>query len=343
MLNFRNDYSAGAHPAVLEALCRTNLELTPGYGTDVYCRQAADLIRELCRAPESDIHFFMGGTQVNKTALAAFLRPYEAVIAPASAHICVHESGAIEQDGHKVLHLPAPDGKLTAEAVRAAVSAHSGEHMVLPRLVYLSNTTELGTVYTRSELAALRAVCNENDLYLYCDGARLGCAMDAGGTDFADYAALCDAFTIGGTKNGLLFGEALVITNPALQPGFRHCMKQQGAILAKGRLLGVQFGAILRDGLYLSLAARSNALARRLTEGLKALGIPLLVDSPSNQVFPLLPTEALQPLAELAAFEVQQLSDDGRTCVRFVTGWNSTEEEVDALLELLEQCGAGDR
>ncbi len=241
MLNFRNDYSAGAHPAVMEALCRTNLELTPGYGTDSYCREAADLIRSLCGAPEAAVHFFTGGTQVNKTALAAFLRPYEAVIAPASAHICVHESGAIEQDGHKVLHLPAPDGKLTPEAVRGAVSAHSGEHMVLPRLVYVSNTTELGTVYSRAELEALRAVCGELGLYLYCDGARLGCAIEAGGAGFADYAALCDAFTIGGTKNGLLFGEALVIANPALQPCFRHCMKQQGAILAKGRLLGMQW------------------------------------------------------------------------------------------------------
>ncbi len=336
MLNFRNDYSAGAHPAVMEALCRTNLELTPGYGTDSYCREAADLIRSLCGAPEAAVHFFTGGTQVNKTALAAFLRPYEAVIAPASAHICVHESGAIEQDGHKVLHLPAPDGKLTPEAVRGAVSAHSGEHMVLPRLVYVSNTTELGTVYSRAELEALRAVCGELDLYLYCDGARLGCAIEAGGAGFADYAALCDAFTIGGTKNGLLFGEALVIANPALQPCFRHCMKQQGAILAKGRLLGVQFAAILDGGLYLSLAAHSNALARRLTKGLRALGVPLLVDSPSNQVFPLLPDGVVEHLAAHAAFEIQQLSGDGRTCVRFVTGWSTTEAEVDALLALLQ-------
>ena len=235
-----------------------------------------------------------------------------------------------------MLHLPAPDGKLTPEAVRGAVSAHSGEHMVLPRLVYVSNTTELGTVYSRAELEALRAVCGELGLYLYCDGARLGCAIEAGGAGFADYAALCDAFTIGGTKNGLLFGEALVIANPALQPCFRHCMKQQGAILAKGRLLGVQFAAILDGGLYLSLAAHSNALARRLTKGLRALGIPLLVDSPSNQVFPLLPDGVVERLAAHAAFEIQQLSGDGRTCVRFVTGWSTTEAEVDALLALLE-------
>ena len=259
----------------------------------------------------------------------------KAVIAPASAHICVHESGAIEQDGHKVLHLPAPDGKLTPEAVRGAVSAHSGEHMVLPRLVYVSNTTELGTVYSRAELEALRAVCGELGLYLYCDGARLGCAIEAGGAGFADYAALCDAFTIGGTKNGLLFGEALVIANPALQPCFRHCMKQQGAILAKGRLLGVQFRAVLKDGLYLDLARHANALARRLTGGLRAKGVPLLVDSPSNQVFPIFPNETVKRLEEQAVFEVQQPVDSGHTCIRLVTAWNSAEEDVERFLALL--------
>lgn len=335
MLNFRNDYSAGAHPAVMEALCRTNLELTPGYGTDSYCREAADLIRSLCGAPEAAVHFFTGGTQVNKTALAAFLRPYEAVIAPASAHICVHESGAIEQDGHKVLHLPAPDGKLTPEAVRGAVSAHSGEHMVLPRLVYVSNTTELGTVYSRAELEALRAVCGELDLYLYCDGARLGCAIEAGGAGFADYAALCDAFTIGGTKNGLLFGEALVIVNPALQPGFRRCMKQQGAILAKGRLLGVQFSAILQDGLYLSLAAQANRLARRLAEGLEDLGVPLLFPAQSNQLFPVLPDSVVEALEGEVSFELQERLEGSRSCIRLVTAWDTAQEEVDGLLALL--------
>ena len=336
MLYFRNDYGAGAHPAVLEALCGTNMELTPGYGTDKYTRQAEETVRALCGQPDAAVHFLMGGTQVNKTAIAAFLRPYEAVLAAASGHICVHEAGAVEQDGHAVLRLPAPDGKLTPELLRSAMAGPVNEHTVVPRLAYISNTTELGTVYTRSELLALRRCCDELGLYLYCDGARLGSAMDAGGTDFASYGETCDAFTIGGTKNGLLFGEALVIVQPGLQPGFRHCMKQQGAILAKGRLLGVQFAAILDGGLYLSLAAHSNALARRLTKGLRALGIPLLVDSPSNQVFPLLPDGVVERLAAHAAFEIQQLSGDGRTCVRFVTGWSTTEAEVDALLALLE-------
>lgn len=335
MLSFRNDYSAGAHPAVLEALCRTNLACTEGYGLDPCCRRAADTLRNLCQCPQAAVHFLVGGTQVNKVAAAAFLRPYEAVIAAASAHICVHETGAIEHDGHKVLHLPSPDGKLTPDLVRAAVDSHTGEHMVCPRLVYLSNTTELGSVYRLEELRALHSLCGELGLLLYCDGARLGSAVAAGDAGFADYAALCDAFTVGGTKNGLLFGEALVIGNPALQPGFRRCMKQQGAILAKGRLLGVQFSAILEDGLYLSLAEGSNALARRLADGLAELGVPLLLPCESNQLFPILSGDAAEELAREASFEVQERLEGDRVCVRFVTGWNTSQEDVDGLLDRL--------
>lgn len=335
MLSFRNDYSAGAHPAVLEALCRTNLACTQGYGLDPYCEKAADTLRALCQCPQAAVHFLTGGTQVNKVAIAAFLRPYEAVIAAASAHICVHETGSIEHDGHKVLHLPSPDGKLTPDLVRAAVDSHGGEHMVCPRLVYISNTTELGGVYRLEELRALRRLCDELGLLLYCDGARLGSAIAAGDAGFADYGALCDAFTVGGTKNGLLFGEALVIANPALQPGFRHCMKQQGAILAKGRLLGVQFSAILADGLYLALAGRCNALARRLAEGVEALGVPLLLPCESNQLFPILPGGMAEELAGDVSFELQERLEGDRVCVRFVTGWNTSEEDVDGLLSLL--------
>ena len=200
----------------------------------------------------------------------------KAAVAAASGHICVHEAGAVEQDGHSILTVPTPDGKLTPPLLREAMAGPFNEHTVIPRLAYISNTTELGTVYTRRELRELGEACRELGLLLYCDGARLGSAMDAGGTDFPDYAAACDAFTIGGTKNGLLFGEALVIANPALQPGFRNCMKQQGAMLAKGRLLGIQFEAVLKDGLYRSLAAHANAQARRLAEGLEATGVALL-------------------------------------------------------------------
>ena len=335
MLYFRNDYGAGAHPAVLEALCRTNMELTAGYGTDRYCLEAAETIRTLCRRAQADVHFLMGGTQVNKTAIGAFLRPYEAAVAAGSGHICVHEAGAIEQDGHKILHLPSPDGKLTPELLREALRGPFSEHTVIPRLAYISNTTELGTVYRREELTALHAVCRELGLLLYCDGARLGSAMDAGGTDFPDYAGTCDAFTIGGTKNGLLFGEALVIVSRALQPGFRNCMKQQGAMLAKGRLLGIQYEEILRDGLYLELAAHANRLAKRLAAGLEELGVPLLVPAESNQVFPILPDMAVEALREDAAFEVERTVDGTHTCIRFVTAWHTAPEDVEALLRAI--------
>ncbi len=337
MLFFRNDYSAGAHPAVLEALCRTNADLTTGYGLDPRCEAAAETIRRLCAAPEAAVHFFVGGTQVNKTAIGAFLRPWEAAIAASTGHICVHETGAVEQDGHKVLHLPAPDGKLTPDTIRAATEAHSSEHMVVPRLVYISNTTEVGTVYSLAELRALRAACDDLGLLLYCDGARLGSAIAAGDAGFPGYAACCDAFTVGGTKNGLLFGEALVIVNPALQPYFRNCMKQQGAVLAKGRLLGVQFEAVLKDNLYLSIAARENKLAQSLAVGLRALGVAFLVESPSNQIFPIFPDKVVAGLEREAAFEIQEKLPEDRTCIRFVTGWQSTEEDVEGLLAVVKR------
>jgi len=337
MLYFRNDYGAGAHPVVMEALCRTNMDLTPGYGTDRYCQEAVETIRSLCQAPNAAVHFLTGGTQVNKTAIAAFLRPYEAAVSASSGHICVHESGAIQQDGHAIIQLPSPDGKLTPEMLHMAAGGPASEHTVVPRLAYISNTTELGTVYTAKELRALRKTCDDLGLYLYCDGARLGSAMDAGHTTFADYAGTCDAFTIGGTKNGLLFGEALVIVNPALQPYFRNCMKQQGAMLAKGRLLGVQFQAILENELYLSLASHANAMAKRLAEGLADCGIPLLVPATSNQIFPILPDEMVKFLEDEVEFEVERKMDEAHTCIRFVTAWHTSEDDVDGLLALFKK------
>ena len=334
MLSFRNDYSEGAHPAILKALEAVNYEQMPGYGLDRCCQEAADVIRALCAAPEADVHFLVGGTQVNKTAIAAFLRPYEAAVAAESGHICTHETGAVEQDGHKILTVPTADGKLTPELIQGVLESHSGEHMVLPRLVYLSNTTELGSVYTLSELSAISGFCRKNGLLLYCDGARLGAAMAAGDTTFADYAALCDAFTIGGTKNGLLFGEALVIVRPALRSHFRWCMKQQGGILAKGWLLGLQFSVILQDGLYLDLARHALAAADRIRAGLRELGIPCLVDSPSNQIFPILPLDKAAAFQAACACEVQQNGGNG-LCVRLVTSWATRDSDVDALIRLL--------
>ena len=337
MLHFRNDYGNGAHPKVMEALCKTNLELTVGYGMDPYCRQAADRIRQLCHCPHAEVHFIVGGTQANKTALGAFLRPWEAVISADTGHIQVHETGAIEHNGHRIIQLPAKDGKLEATEIRKLCQIYGqDETSPAPKVVYISNTTELGTVYSREELLRLRQVCDEFGLYLYCDGARLACAMAVSDTTFADYAAACDAFTIGGTKNGLLFGEALVIINPELMPSFRRCLKQQGAMLAKGRLLGVQFLAALEDGLYMELARLSMEAARLLSEGLRARQIPQLIQSPSNQLFPILPNRVIETLKEKVSFEIWAPVDADTTCIRFVTAWHTTAAEVAQLLELLD-------
>ena len=338
MLFFRNDYGNGAHPAVMEALCKTNLELTPGYGTDAYCKNAAERIRQLCDALQADVHFVVGGTQVNKTAIGAFLRSWEAVITADTGHIQGHEAGAVENNGHRLMLVPTPDGKLRPEQVANVCSLYQqDETSPEPKLVYISNTTELGTVYTKAELQALRQVCDQLGLYLYCDGARLAAAMAVSDTDFSDYAELCHAFTIGGTKNGLLFGEALVITEPSLMPSFRRCMKQQGAMLAKGRLLGIQFDAVLENDLYRQLGHQAAEKAKLLTEGLTRLGIPLQVDSPSNQIFPILPNEVIGTLAESVSFEHISDVDDTHSCIRFVTAWHTTKEEVEALLALLRQ------
>ena len=337
MLFFRNDYGNGAHPAILEALCRTNLELTVGYGLDPYCQKAETIIRTLCGTPEAEVHFIPGGTQVKKTAIGAFLRSWEGAITADTGHIQVHEAGAIEHNGHRLFQLPNTDGKLRPEQVEQLCRSYQqDETSPEPKLVYISNTTEFGTVYTKAELQALRAVCDKWGLYLYCDGARLASAMAVSDTTFADYGALCHAFTIGGTKNGLLFGEALVITEKALMPAFRRCMKQQGAMLAKGRLLGVQFCAALEDGLYMQLAEQAAGMAKLLSQGLETLGVPMLIQSPSNQIFPVFSRETIEKLREEVSFEYWSDAGENRGCIRFVTAWHTTEEEVTALLTLVE-------
>ena len=340
--SFCNDYSEGAHPAVMQALAETNTVQTPGYGTDAYCDEARALIRNLCGAPEADIHFLVGGTQVNLVSCAAFLRPVEAVIAPCTGHPLVHETGALQATGHMVLSVPSADGKLTPEDVRSVCAAHSSEHMVQPRLVYISNATEIGTAYTKEELSALHNVCKELGLYIYMDGARLGNGMvsHCAPLTWTDLAASLDAFTIGGTKNGLLFGEALVITNDALKRDYRSHMKQRGAILAKGRLLGIQFKAILEEDRYLNNARHANDLAQTMQAGIEALGYHLMVKSPTNQIFPILPNELLEKLQPLYGFEVQHHTDENHTCVRFVTSWATPEEAVTEFLEHLKKLSA---
>ena len=334
MHSFRNDYSEGAHPAILEALTETNLTQTVGYCLDPHCAAAADTIRRLTAAPEADVHFLVGGTQVNLITIAAHLAPYEAVIAAHTGHVNVHETGAIEATGHKVCTAYAPDGKLTPELVESVLAQHNGtEHMVAPKLVYISDTTEIGTIYTKAELAALRRCCDSHGLFLYLDGARLGSALTAEGNDLTlpDLASLTDAFTIGGTKNGALFGEALILARP--HDHFRWHMKQRGAVLAKGRLLGIQFEALLKDGLYFDLARHANALAVRLRDGMAALGVPFPVPSPSNQQFPVLPNGAVAALeAKGYGFEADHAVDEEHTCVRFVTSWATPPEAVEQLL-----------
>ena len=337
MYRFTNDYSEAAHPDVLAALTATNLEGNFGYGLDGHCERAAACIRELCAAPDADVHFLVGGTQTNLTAVAAFLRPHEAVIAASTGHVCVHETGAIEATGHKCIAVACENGKLTPDDVRNVCKAHPDEHMVKPRLVYVSNTTEIGTVYTKEELEGLRAVCDELDLYLYLDGARLGSAMAAGGPDFAELARLCDAFYIGGTKNGALFGEALVILNDALKPDFRWILKQHGGMLAKGWLLGVQFDTLLRDGLYLELARHANEQAQRLRSGIGMLGYAFACDSPSNQQFPILPDSVLEQLEGDFHWEVIGHPAPGMTEIRLVTSWATSPAAVSAFLRRLRE------
>lgn len=337
MIYFRNDYSEGAHPKVLQALVETNLVSTPGYGCDEYCACARELLRERFACPNADVHFLVGGTQTNLTAAAAFLRPWEAIIAADTGHIAVHETGAIEATGHKVYVVPGVDGKLTSDAIRTAVRDHqtgTEEHMVLPRMVYVSDSTELGTIYTRAELQALSDTCRELGLYLYLDGARMAMALTAQGNDLVpeDFAQLCDAFYLGGTKNALLFGEALVIVNNALKPYFRNVMKQHGGMLAKGRLLGVQFAAILQDDLWLQTARHANELAQRLAAALTAMGVPLYAASPTNQVFPIFTNAQVEALRQNFSFEFIARVDENHSAIRFVTSWATRPEDVDALI-----------
>lgn len=338
MYSFRNDYSEGAHPKVLEALEKTNLVQTCGYGTDPICQETADLIRRLCSAPQADVHFLVGGTQTNQVVVAALLAPYEAVISSHAAHVNTHETGAIEATGHKVCDVFAPDGKLTPALVEAVLAQHNGtEHMVLPRMVYISDTTEMGTVYTKEELMALRRCCDEHDLLLYLDGARLGSALTAPSNDLtlADVAALTDAFYIGGTKNGALFGEALVLAKPHAH--FRWHMKQRGAVLAKGRLLGVQFRALLEDGLFFDIARHANTQAQRLAEGLEALHVSFATPPVSNQLFLILQNEIISRLQALGyEFEVDHTVDAAHTCIRLVTSWATPDEAVADFLQDLK-------
>jgi threonine aldolase len=335
MIFFRSDYSQGAHPEVLAALSETNLEHADGYGLDKFCENAANLIKKQIQNEDADVHFFVGGTPANFTLITAALRPHEAVIAPKSGHIFVHETGAIEARGHKIIIRASDTGKLLPHHIEESLLEHEDEHMVKPKLVYISNSTETGTIYTKAELTELSKICRKNNLYLYMDGARLGSALTAKGNDLTlpEIASLVDAFYIGGTKNGALLGEALVIINPKLKPDFRFIMKQQSGLLAKGRILGVQFEALFKDGLYFRLAEHSNRLADKLRSGISEKGYSFLVDSPTNQVFPILPKVLVEKLEEKYFFYRWKTIDDENICIRLVTSWGLQEDGVLSFLD----------
>lgn len=345
MYHFESDYVNGTLPQVLDALIASNEDSTVGYGLDPYSDRARALIRQACQAPEALVSFLVGGTQANTTVIAAALRPHQGVLCAESGHINVHESGAIEATGHKVLALPAREGKLSAAQVRAVWTAHwsdaNHEHMVQPGMVYLSQPTETGTLYSKAELESLSQVCRECGLFLYVDGARLSYALAAPENDAAlpDLARLADVFYIGGTKTGLLFGEAVVITNDLLKRDFRYHIKQHGGMLAKGRLLGVQFAALFTNGLYLKAGQHAINAAHRLRLAFQKAGVPFYADSPTNQQFPILTKDQQKLLGQHFVYEYWAKVDDSRDAVRFCTSWSTQEAALEQLeADLLTLC-----
>ena len=340
MLRFDSDYMEGCCPEILERLTEINLQKNTGYGEDEICNAAREKIRAACGCPEAEVRFISGGTQTNSLMIGALLRPYEGVLSADSGHINGHEAGAIEHGGHKVLTLPNHDGLVDAADVhsymRAFLADEARTHLVQPGMVYISHPTEYGTLYSRAQLEALRAACDEYGLKLYMDGARLGYGLATPGTDLTlpDIAGLVDAFYIGGTKVGALFGEAVVVPNPKLIPHFFTMIKQHGALLAKGWILGLQFDTLFTDGLYLRAAENAIATAAVLREGLRAKGVEFYIDSPTNQIFPVLDNEKIAELRKQVSFNLWAPLDETRSVIRFVTSWASEEADIQALLRL---------
>lgn len=341
MYSFRNDYSEGADTRILQALIESNKEQSIGYGEDSYSKKAKQWICQEIQQPEAYIHFLVGGTQTNLLAISSFLRPHEAVIGTTVSHIYVHETGAIEATGHKVVTVDTKDGKLTIDEIDSIIKQHDGVHMVKPKMVYLSNTTELGTVYQKKELERISQYCKEHNLWLYMDGARIGSALCASSNDMtmADIASYVDCFSIGGTKNGALFGEALVICNPILAEDFTYFVKQKGALLAKGRLLGIQFKALFEgeNKLFYELAKHANLCAMELKQGLQALGIEFLTDSYSNQLFPIFKTKMVEALKTKYEFEIMHSVDHANICIRLVTSWATPLEAVKDFIDTVSK------
>lgn len=338
MIIFECDYTEGAHPKILERMQETNYVQTSGYGVDIYCESAREKIKKACESDEADVHFLVGGTQANFTVISSVLRPHQGVVSADSGHINVHETGAVEGTGHKVLAIPGDDGKIKAAQVRALFKAHwedaTHEHMVQPGMVYISHPTENGTLYSKAELKELYDTCRELELPLFLDGARLGYGImsEASTLTLADIAALTDVFYIGGTKVGALFGEAVVITSPVLKKDFRYMIKHNGGMLAKGRLLGIQFETLFTDGLYYKVAEHADKLAMRLKKAFLDKGYGLRYDSYTNQQFPILPNAHMDKLSKNYSFSFWEAVDHSHTAVRFCTSWATKETAVDRLI-----------
>lgn len=341
MISFKNDYSEGALPIVMEALLKTNMEQTVGYGEDEYTAEAIEGIKKAIKCEDCYVRLLVGGTQTNLLTIAHILRPYQAVISADTGHISVHEAGAIEATGHKVIELTTDGtGKLDIDSIKKAYEYHTNDpHMAQPKMVYISNPTELGTLYSKKELMDIYNYCQEVGMYLFIDGARLASALASPVNDIelADYPKYCDVFYIGGTKCGLLFGEALVITNKNLSEGFFHSTKQRGATIAKGRLLGVQFIELFIGDRYYQVGKHSNDMALRLKQAVVDAGFGLLVDSHTNQQFFIFPNEVIKELEKNYLFETAKIIDENYTAVRFVTSWATKKEAVECFVKEMEK------
>lgn len=330
-ISFKNDYSEGGHPQILEALTKYNLTQQNGYGLDEYSENAKKLILNQLNSTTSKVYFVSGGTQANLLVISSILRPFESVISAETGHIFANETGAIEATGHKINSIPTKAGKLSPENLQTIIDNHPLQpHQLKQRLVFISNATEVGTIYSKKELQDLSAYCRENDLYLYLDGARLAQALTAENNDvtLADLSTLVDAFYIGGTKNGALIGEAIVINNPKLQENFEYYIKQKGAMLAKGRLLGIQFQELFKDGLYFDLAKHANELAMELKQAFLSIGCTYLSETTTNQIFPILKNIHIEELSKSFDFYVWKKIDDEHSAVRIITSWATKKEDV---------------
>lgn len=338
MFSFANDYSEGAHPKILEAMLTNNLQQNPGYGLDIHCEHAKELIRKEIGKEDIQIHFIPGGTQTNLLAISSVLRPHQCVIATDTGHINVHETGAIEATGHKVVTVPHAEGKITPDQIENVIKNHKDEHMVQPKMVYLSNTTELGTLYKKDELSALSRICKQYGLFLFLDGARLASALTSKENDveLKDIAELTDLFYIGGTKNGALLGEALVLCNPILFEDFRFLIKTRGAMMAKGFVMGIQFETLFEDGLYYELGEHANKMAERIKKAFQKKNISFYQPPCTNQLFPILTEAEKNKMEEQFVFQIERKLPNGNYAVRFVTSWATTPESVQQLEKFIE-------